>query len=353
MSVLLHEILAIGLAAAPWLLLGLFAAGLIKGFVPDDVLRKWVGGRGPAGVARAAVLGAPLPICSCGAIPLAIVLHRGGAGRGPSTAFLIGTPGIGVDSMLITYALLGPVMALVRALGAVLTAMVTGLLVSLTKGQQPAPSGPAPACAGGCSTGACGEGRGAPAQDQAAPMAERLRAGMRFAFNDLLDDISLWILIGLVVAGALIAFVPPHSLAAYGSGLLPMLLIAVTGIPLYICAAAATPIAAGMIAAGVSPGTALVFLLAAPITSMATLGVLRREMGNAALGCYLLGILPSAVLLGLLLDKLVLWVGIDIVGQIATVRELLPEWLEWTALAVLVILALRPLRRALTALLPA
>src|SRR5690625_2243868 len=130
---LLNETLTVALAAAPWLLLGLFADALIKAFVPDTALQRWAGGRGTAGIVRAAVIGAPLPLCSCGAIPTALALHRGGAGRGPTTAFLVGTPGIGVDSLALTSVLLVPFIALARAAGAVLTAISTGLLVARTE----------------------------------------------------------------------------------------------------------------------------------------------------------------------------------------------------------------------------
>jgi uncharacterized protein len=345
-----NSFLEITLAAAPWLLFGLLAGGLIKAYVPESILKRWVGGKGPGGIIRAAVIGAPLPLCSCGAIPMALALHRGGAGRGPTTAFLIGTPGIGVDSIALSYALLGPFMAMARALGAVLSAITTGLLVATTRGKAPQAALLAAAC--GCK-GSCSVGQtAAHAPPPMTSFAPRLRAGMHFAFNDLFDDIKVWILGGLVFAGILMTYAPPQTLATYGSGIGPMLLMAVVGIPLYICATAATPIAAGMVLAGVSPGTVLVFLLAGPITSMATLGVFRREMGNAALGCYLLGILPTAVLLGLLVDHVVLWAGVDVVGQIATVRELLPAWVEWTALSLLVLLAVRPARQALVKLLP-
>jgi uncharacterized protein len=351
MTVLL-EILAVALSAAPWLLLGLFAAGLIKAFVPERVLKRMVGGRGLAGISRAAVVGAPLPLCSCGAIPTALALHRGGAGRGPTTAFLIGTPGIGVDSVTITYALLGPFMAVVRALGAVVSAITTGLLVAATGGQSSPTHAPAPTCSGGCANGSCAVDMSIPLSASAEPIRGRLRSGMHYAFGELLDDISAWILVGLAFAGVLITFVPPQAMASYGSGLLPMLLMAVVGIPLYICATAATPIAAGMLAVGVSPGTVLVFLLTSPVTSMATLGILRREMGNAALGCYLSGIVTTAVLLGLLADQVVVRAGIDVIGQIGSVQEIMPEWLEWTALAAFLLLAVRPLRQSVGRLFP-
>jgi uncharacterized protein len=342
----LHETLAIALAAAPWLLLGLLAAGLVKAFIPEAMLQHWLGGRGIAAVSRAAVIGAPLPLCSCGAIPTALALHRGGAGRGPTTAFLIGTPGIGVDSVAISYALLGPFMMAARALGAVSTAIATGLLVGAARETEMPRHGTTQTdcCAGGCD---------APAQqDREQAMYTRLAGGLRYAFTDVLDDISVWLLIGLLVAGIMIAFIPPETLATYGSGLLPMVFMALIGIPMYICATAATPIAAGLILAGVSPGTALVFLLAGPITSMATLGVLRRELGAGALARYLTGIIVSSVLLGTLVDLLVTRAGLDIAGQMGAARELLPQWLGWMALLLLAVLAVRPARRALGRALP-
>ncbi|OOG22978.1 hypothetical protein B1C78_13050 [Thioalkalivibrio denitrificans] len=336
---LLHETLSIALAAAPWLLLGLLAAGLVKAFIPETMLQRWLGGRGIGAVSRAAVIGAPLPLCSCGAIPTAIALHRGGAGRGPTTAFLIGTPGIGVDSVAISYALLGPFMMAARVLGAVTTAIATGLLVGNARDTETRCPGATQddCCSGGCDAAAPGHNE--------PPMRTRLAGGLRYAFSDVLDDISVWLLAGLVVAGLLITFVPPQALAAYGSGLPAMLLMALVGVPMYLCATAATPVAVGLILAGVSPGTALVFLLAGPITSMATLGVLRREMGNGVLVRYLGGIVVCTVTAGMLVDFAIARTGLDVAAQLGAARELLPPWLEAGALVVLVMLAIRPVRR--------
>ena len=351
---LLNAILAVALSAAPWLLLGLVMAGLIKALVSETMLQRWVGGRGLSSIARAAVIGAPLPLCSCGAIPTALAMHRGGAARGPSTAFLIGTPGIGVDSLAITYALLGPFMTVARALSAVLTAIVTGLLVSRTapaRAPEPAAARGESACASGCASG-CSDAPAAPAGAATAGLTTRLADGLRYAFTDILDDISRWLLIGLLVAGGLIALVPPERLAELGSGPSAMLVMAVIGVPLYLCATAATPIAAGLLLAGVSPGTVLVFLIAAPVTSLATLGVFRREMGSMALLAYLTGIVACALLLGLSVDAVARWWQLDITRQIEEVGELLPAWLEWLGLVTLTGLAIKPLRRTLTGRLP-
>lgn len=345
----IDEILTISLAAAPWLLLGLLAAGLIKALVPNAALHRWVGGSGVAAVSRAAVIGAPLPLCSCGAIPTALALYRGGAGRGPTTAFLIGTPGIGADSVAITYALLGPVMMGARVLGAIVTAISTGLLVAGSQRRR-ALSRQGASQGADCCASACKSSTARSTGPAAAPLGARLQAGVRYAFRDLLDDISIWIVAGFVIAGLISWAAPPEVLATYGSGLSAMLLMALIGIPMYICATAATPIAAAMVLAGVSPGTALVFLLAGPITSMATLAVLRREMGGEALARYVGGIIAMSIGIGLLLDQALEWTGVDVRAQIGTTQELLPTAVEWTAGVILIVLAVPPLRRRLAAI---
>lgn len=335
----LPEILSIALAAAPWLLLGLFLAGLIKALVPENVMQRWLGGKRLMSVVRAAFIGVPLPLCSCGVIPTALALHRGGAGKGPATAFMIGTPGVGMDSIAITYALLGPFMMVARALGAVVTAIATGLLVTTARvsGTLHITAVQTDSYKSECGDDCSCETHYEETVTKSKPsLISSLRGGMQFAFNDLLHDIGIWMLAGLIIAGAVVTFLPPETLAQYGSGLLPMLIMSIAGIPMYICAAAATPIAAAMVLAGISPGTALVFLLAGPITSLATLTVLRREMGNTSLVFYLTGIVVSTVLIGLTADQFINMAGIDITGQISASQELVPKWLQWGALVGLV-----------------
>ncbi|MBK1645945.1 hypothetical protein CKO25_15065 [Thiocapsa imhoffii] len=348
---ILAAILSIVLATAPWLLVGLLAAGLIKALVPEERIQQWIGGNGVGAIARAAVVGAPLPLCSCGAIPTALMLHRKGAGRGPTTAFLIGTPGIGIDSVAITFALLGPFMAIARALGAVLTAIVTGLLVGMTGNREQSMT-PRQEAASACCSGACrGDARSTPGGARTAPseprIATRIHLGVRYAFTDLLDDIGAWILGGLVIAGIVMALVPPDALAVIGSGFGIMILMAIIGIPLYVCATAATPIALGLLSAGLSPGAALVFLLAGPMTSAATLILLQRELGTRALGSYLFGILVSTILLGTLLDWMLPGLHLEIMSQVSATQELLPSWISILSLMILIGAGVRPLRRAI------
>ncbi|WAM52808.1 SO_0444 family Cu/Zn efflux transporter [Vreelandella venusta] len=335
---LINELLSIALSAAPWLLLGLVIAGLIKALMPEHLLQRWMGGRGLGSILRAAVIGMPLPLCSCGAIPTALALHRGGAGRGPTTSFLISTPGVGVDSMLITSVLLGPLMALARVLGALVTAIVTGILVGFT-GQTALPkSTPVSSC---CAS------KGADDGHAHATESTGVIAGLKYAFSDLLDDISSWMFAGLLLAGGLVTFVPPETLVGFSGGLLALILMAVIGIPLYICATAATPVAAGLLLAGISPGMALVFLLAGPVTSLATLAILRREFGNQALAVYLVSILLVTVLIGWVFDQGLAMTGWDPVQQANQVQELLPASVEWLALGALLLFSIRPMRKRL------
>ena len=330
------NILDVTATVAPWLLIGLALGAVVQVLIPTHRLRQWLGGSGVASVARAAVIGAPLPLCSCGAIPTALSLHRGGASRGASTAFLVGTPGIGIDSVVLTWVLMGPFMAVSRVVGAVATAIATGLAVGRVPPAVPATVGEA-GCASGC-TGSTDHAEYAP---DPGPVRHMGRVMLR-----LIDDIGTWLIIGLILAGLMITFVPPGSLAAWGSGLLAMVVLALVGIPLYVCATAATPVAAAMLIAGVSPGAVLVFLIAGPVTSLATLLVLRRELGTPAAGVYLGSIVVAALMVGLVVDGLVALGGLEPVAMAGAAREIWPEWVERAAAGVMLTLIIAPARRA-------
>lgn len=327
--------LALYLDAAPWLLLGLVAAGLIKAWVPDGVLTRWLGGRGIWPITKAALIGAPLPLCSCGVLPAALGLHRGGASRSATVSFLIATPETGVDSLAVSYALLGPFMAVVRPVAAIFSAIFTGLLSSLVPEPQAAPLPEAPSCSGCCS-GSCS----APAVVPEGFLQKSV-AGLRYTVTDILDDIAPWLAAGLVLAGIVATFVPPQALAAWGSGLPAMVLMLLVGVPMYICATASTPVAAALLLAGVSPGTVLVFLLAGPATNLATLAVVKRELGNGVLVAYLLGISVASIGLGLLTDVIASHLAINVMTQLGKGAELLPAWLAWGSGALLLLLSLR------------
>jgi uncharacterized membrane protein YraQ (UPF0718 family) len=333
------------LDAAPWLLLGLVAAGLLKAWIPQEALGRWLGGPGVWPLVKGALIGAPLPLCSCGVLPAAIGLRRGGASRGATVSFLIATPETGPDSVLVSYALLGPFMAVVRPLAAIFSAVATALMVAAL----PQPHAPVSipmrvqerSQASCCDSGSC-----------AVPGSLRARtlAGLRYAMTDILDDIVLWLGAGLVAAALIATWVPPLAMEQWGSGLPAMLLMLGVGIPMYICATASTPIAAGLLLAGISPGTVLVFLLAGPATNIATMAVVRRELGSRVLGLYLLGIALTSILLGLSVDLLAGMLGTDVQVQLAASDDWLPHWVAVGSGALLGLLAIRPLRRRLPGL---
>lgn len=351
----LTNLLELSLEAAPWLLLGLLIAGLVKAWVPEGLMSRWLGGRGPWPVTKAALIGAPLPLCSCGVVPAALGLHRAGASRGSTVSFLVATPETGADSIAVSYALLGPFMAVVRPVAAVISAVFSGLLAGSADHRQPYPHVhtrfEAEAAAhehGACCDGTCRPDPGPPPSGWAA----RTAGGVGYALSDVLDDISLWMVVGLVLAAAVMTFIPPTTVAQYGSGLGAMVLMILIGVPMYICATASTPIAAAMLLAGVSPGTALVFLLAGPATNFGTLGILRRELGTRATVAYLAGIVISSLALGLTTDALVSALHIDVQAQIIEPADIVPEPLAWLSVAVLVVAAIRPVRAALAARMP-
>lgn len=311
--ILLQSFIDLFVESAPWLLVGFSVAGLIKSVLPEDLLARQLGKPGASSVFKAAVLGAPLPLCSCGVIPAAIGLRRAGASKAATTSFLISTPETGVDSISISYALLGPVMAIARPLAAITSAIAAGLLVG--NADEPNDGGSSEESQNCCS---------AKSVSPAAKMAlmGRLRAALNYTFIDLVRDISGWLLLGLLMAATIKAFVPTEFLAQWGSGLLAFIVMAVIGVPMYICATASTPMAAGLLFAGVSPGAVLVFLLVGPATNVATVGLVAKELGRRALYAYLGAVVGVAFLFGFGLNKLSEHLQLNFLQQAEYAHEL-------------------------------
>jgi uncharacterized membrane protein YraQ (UPF0718 family) len=298
---LAENFLRLFVESAPWLMWGFLIAALMKSLIPEDLLARHLGADNNEARSRswlppvkAALLGAPLPLCSCGVIPAALGLRRAGASRGATMSFLISTPETGVDSVSISYAMLGPVMAIARPIAAICTAITAGLLVGPDREPTEEPAATSKSC---CSKSTVVQ------QNQS--LVQRLGSGLRFVYIDLVRDIAGWLLVGLAFAALVQTFVPAEMLARWGQSVWAYGAMAVVGVPMYICATASTPIAAGFLFAGVSPGAVLVFLLAGPATNMATMGLVKNELGGRALVIYLTSVVGVAWLAGALLD---LWV---------------------------------------------
>ena len=347
--------------ASPWLLLGLLIAGLMKAWVPSKVLSKHLG-QGNSAIIKAALIGAPLPLCSCGVIPVATELRRSGASASATSSFLVATPETGIDSVSVSYALLGPVFAVYRPFAAIMSAIITGLLVATIKEKDIKSLHQDNAdeksnCCGNKEAikieAAAKEATSCCTNKEVAPIKKenifisKTKQGVYYASTKLIDDIIIWLFIGLIFASLVRTFLPEEFLLSYGSGLPAMLLMIVISIPMYICATASTPIAAGFIMAGLSPGTALVFMMAGPATNISTLGVIRNEMGSAVLIRYLLGVALCALGFALILDFALNFYDINISDQMKHSHELLPKWFGLSCAGLIACLSIKPLRRVL------
>ncbi|KZN59605.1 hypothetical protein N473_25605 [Pseudoalteromonas luteoviolacea CPMOR-1] len=425
--------------SAPWLMLGLLLAGLLNVFIPKGFLQRHLGKEGLWTTIKAALIGAPMPLCSCGVIPAAIGLRRAGGSKSATTAFLVSTPETGVDSISVSYALLGPFMAIIRPIAAVTSAITAGLLVGRDNHDevdkkasenasgnhtsccaneseatvsacttQPATSKKEEKEAACCAkapqvvasacvtqsetanekTSSCCNKEPAvamvesssccsteQAMQDSAPKLEREQASccavenkkfesevstccsskakggsrllsklwqaVKFSCNKLLSDTMVWLLIGIFFAALVQTFVPTAFLAQWGEGILAMVVVILISIPMYICATASTPIAAGLLLAGVSPGAVLVFMLAGPATNVATIGVVAKELGRRAVIAYITAVTGVAIVFGFLTDFLVSHFGFEVSAMAGHEHQLLPSWMSQLMALVLVMLMLR------------
>lgn len=286
---------------APYLLLGFLCAGLLSVLLSPEMVERHLGGRGLWPVVKSSFLGVPLPLCSCGVIPVAVSLRRHGASRGATIAFLTSTPQTGIDSILVTYSLLGPFLAVFRPVLAFATGVVGGGLVEAFDRGEPKPPAPEPAV---CDCG-CGEGGESCECESCAPGRRHgaVHRALHYGLVALPRDLGKDLAVGLVLAGLVGALVPKDFFSqTIGTGFAAMLVMMAVGIPLYVCATASVPLAAAFMAKGVSPGAALVFLLTGPATNMATIVTIWRVMGRRAGAIYLLTVAVSALLAGLAVD---------------------------------------------------
>ena len=271
---------SVTLELAPWLLLGTAVAGLLHVLVPTGIIERQL--RGRLGVLKAALVGVPLPLCSCGVIPAGLGLKKDGASDGASIGFLISTPQTGVDSVLVAASFLGWPFALFKVVAALVTGLAGGLLTEAAGG-TPRPLDP------GLASGMEAGGRG-------------LRGFLDHSLM-LLRTIWRWLVFGVVVSAAITVFVPADAIAGMSlAGPLAMGVVLLISVPMYVCATASVPIAAALVGAELPAGAALVFLMAGPATNVATIGAIHRGFGGRVLGIYLTTIIVGSAGLGLVFD---------------------------------------------------
>jgi uncharacterized membrane protein YraQ (UPF0718 family) len=261
-------------------------------------------------------------------LPAAASFKRQGANKGALASFLVSTPESGFDSIAITYALLDPIMTVVRPVAAFFTGIFAGGLENWftyddVEQNQKKNRGKEESGSDNCCTIECD-----PAEQAATPppgIASKLIAGLKYGCNDVWGDIVFWFFAGLLVAGIITVLIPERiSELVLGGGLLSMLTMLAIGMPLYICATASTPVAAALLLKGASPGAVLVFLLAGPATNMTSLSVLVRILGKRGTARYLAVIAVSSILFGLGVDMIYQVFSIEPRAVIAQAREALP-----------------------------
>ena len=297
-----------------YVIFGLIAAGLVHVLVSREWMVRHLGGQGFGAVVKAALVGAPLPLCSCSVLPAAFALRQKGAGRGATVSFLISTPETGIDSIAVTWALMGPVMAIVRPAAAVLTAMAAGLVEVIRNWRHPETRAVGPACEI-CNSDSC----------EHIVHPRRWRRFWRFVLLEMADDIGPTLALGLLVAGGVAAIVPDGFFEQYlGGRWTSMLVMLAVGLPLYVCATASTPLAAALMMRGLSPGAALVFLLAGPATNVATILMVARMLGKTSAVLYVATIALVSLLCGAALDIVLGAWPIGVMTGHA--HEVLPAW---------------------------
>lgn len=343
---------------APYLMLGFFIAGLLRTFVPHSLYSRHLAPRNMKSVVKAAALGIPLPLCSCGVIPTSVGLRKEGASHGACTSFLIATPQTGVDSIAATYSLMGLPFAIVRPVAALFTAMFGGWLVNKYAREdeqvsaEAAMNGEHDHCDCGCddhdhhhhhhdlhhddscscSTEEC---------SSKSTFWEKLKGAFEYGFVEMLQDVGKWLVIGLLIAALITVAVPNHWLAAlHEYKLLNMLIVLAVAIPMYVCATGSIPIAVSLMAKGLTPGAALVLLMAGPAVNSASILVIGKVFGKRTLSLYVLSIVIGAILFGLGIDYLLPqeWFAVSsVITEGGHCAHCLTAW-DWFFLAVLAIL---------------
>ena len=312
---------------APYLILGFLIAGILHVYLPKSRLQKFLGKSNLKSSINAALLGIPLPLCSCGVIPTGVSLYRGGASKGSTVSFLISTPQTGIDSILVTYSMLGLPFAIIRPIVAFVTGITGGWFtdkiteankadISTTKGEMNVNS-------------------------SNESLTSKFKRLWNYAFVEFLNDISKWLVIGLLLAAFLSVLLPEDFFTTYvTSEYLELLIMLIASIPMYVCATASVPIAAVLMAKGLSPGAALVFLMAGPATNVATILVIGKSMGRKTLISYLIAIITGAIAFGLLINE------IDPIRNLFGITKsashgqfhLVPEWLGTVSVVFLIFL---------------
>ncbi len=352
---------------SPYLLLGFLLAGLMHAFVPGSLYSRYLAKGDFRSVLYAALFGIPLPLCSCGVIPTAMSLRKEGSSKGAAVSFLIATPQTGVDSIIATFSLMGLPFAIVRPIAALFTAIFGGQMVNWAtrkeseserkEGDGECHNGEHKECScgehEGCSCGehggcSCGEHEGCScsSKHEGEGFITKLKEALEYAFLEMMEDIGKWLVVGLVVAGLITILIPDSFFAIFqGNTLLSMLLVLCIAIPMYICATGSIPIAVALMMKGLTPGSALVLLMAGPACNLASILVINKVLGRRTLLTYLFSIIAGSVIFGAFIDGFLPteWFTPTMVPSADCCHENATSWWSIASAILLIILLLNAL----------
>jgi hypothetical protein len=306
---ILKEVWVLTNEMSPYLLLGFLLAGIMHEFLPSTLYTNHLGKNNFKSVFLSALFGVPLPLCSCGVIPTAMGIRREGASKGATVSFLIATPQTGVDSIIATYSLMGLPFAIIRPIAAFLTAILGGTLVNKIEAPSTLPLW------GSASTQRSQEEKNKTLPQKAIAESEQLvtegkvgkswKGAFTYAFIEMMEDIGKWLIIGLVIAGIITAAVPGSWFTAFqGNTLFSILFVLLFSIPMYLCATGSIPIALALMMKGLTPGAALVLLMAGPASNVASILIINKVLGRKTLAVYLFSIIAGAIVFALGIDYL-------------------------------------------------
>lgn len=310
---------------APYLLFGFACAGLLHSLLPEEKILRHLTGRKMGAFIKATLLGIPLPLCSCGVIPVAAHLRKMGASKGPVLAFIAATPTTGVDSIAATYSLMGGAFTLIRTAADMTAGLLAGFLVNIIDPDPdpevvPSPSETLPRVPGKLSV---------------------VARALEYGFVELVSFTAKWLVIGIVLGGVITTAVPTGWIEAHLSNpILAYLAVVAVAVPMYVCATGSIPIATALVMKGLSPGAGLVFLVAGPATNTATIAFVGGRLGRRSLFIYLGSIVATAVLFGAGLDWFLAISGHHLIFR-SDGMSMLPTWLHTSAALVLLLLLLR------------
>ena len=310
---------------SPYILLGFFIAGLLHEFVNEKTLLRHLSGNGFKTVVKAAAIGIPLPLCSCGVLPTAVSLRRNGASKAATTSFLIATPQTGVDSIAATYSLLGLPFALLRPIAALVCALFGGMAVG-----RFCPD---------CDKPAISEHQ--EKQIEKSPFFQKIFRSAKYGFVDMVESIGKWLVIGLVVATLITVFVPDSLFTGLREyPLIAMLIMVLIAVPMYICATGSIPIALSLMLKGLTPGVAFVLLMAGPAANFASVVILNRTQGKRATAIYIASVIAIAIAFGLLIDYVLpeRWFALQRISETTVCHHGDLEWFETSCSILLVLL---------------